>query len=657
MTRDWKRLCAVTVILVYFHVGMEWLFFVTKPSFFSGLDAFENSLTLLITPLPAASLALALVVAFWTCARATATISILAARVRAKRARSIDRVAGRVRGRVGSAWRRLVRMGGERLCLRMALAIPAFLGAFCLLILADNFTMTVLGFGVRHAGAAGRWTYMSIVAALVAVLYRLFARFVTSPDVAGESKAPPLLALGLLVLSLLGVVVAWVAAPAVDASDRAKNSSVAGLPNVVLIGGDGLSAEHLSCYGYRRDTTPFLRSFVEQALVCRNHLTNAGSSGASLTAMFTSKLPARTRVFYPPDILRGRDAYQHLPAILRRAGYHSVEISMRHYADAYDLNLRDSFDSVNGRDIGARSIDPVLGAAFCSEIYFLGQIWERVGERLLHIIGARMMVDAFEEATAKKKDHYKDAQRMTKFLRFIEDSPEPFFAHLHLCATHGGMFQPLRGVYSRGKTQRREWMTDFYDDAILEFDGNVGVIMARLSSRGLLDHTIVAIYSDHGMQWTVDRRIPLIVRFPGDSATIGSIEANTQNLDLAPTLLDALGMPIPIWMEGKSLLASAPERLRPIFSIETQEEAELLDGWYEMRNSRPPFYSLRYVNVAICQRTFSLDLQMNVIAVSDLSGHSAPCDESDLPQPAEAKRMIVAHLRENGYDVSSLDAP
>jgi arylsulfatase A-like enzyme len=621
MDLKWRRLCAATVLLVYFHVFMEWLFYMTKPSFFSGLGAFEAFLTLLITPLPLALLALAPILALWILVRAAATR----------------------------------RWEGESL--RSALTIPALIGVCCALVLADNFTVTVLGFGVRHAGAAGRWIYALAGLMVLVFLYRLAAQFTASADSGGDSKAMSFAALALIFVSSIGVVLAWVSAPAVDASDLVKRSSAAGLPNIVLIGGDGMSAEHMSCYGYRRETTPFLDSFTKQSLVFWNHLTNAGSSGASITSMFTSKLPTRTRVIYPPDILRGRDAYQHLPAILRRAGYSSIEISMRHYADAYDLNLRDSFDSANARDIGARRVDPLPGVAFCSELYFLGQVWSRVEERLLHILGVRAMVDAFEEATAKKKDHYRDAQRMEAFLRFIDVAPEPFFTHLHLCATHGGMFRPLRRVFSRGKRQSREWMPDFYDDAILGFDSHVKTIVDHLSRRGTLDRTIVVIYSDHGMRWTVDRRIPLIIRFPGDSAPAERIEVNTQNMDLAPTLLDAMGLPIPEWMAGASLLASEPDRLRPIISIGAKEETELRDGWFEMRDSRPPFYSLRYVNIAVCQRSFSLDLRTNAMTVSELSGHSAPCAESELPEPAEARRLIVEHLRENGYDVSSLDAP
>ena len=104
----------MAILLVYLHVFMEWLFFVTKPSFFSALGSRETTLTLLITPLPLAALAAAVVAALWLAARVTPSPSRAAA------------------------------------ALRLARGVPAFIGVCCLLILADNFALTILSFGIQH---------------------------------------------------------------------------------------------------------------------------------------------------------------------------------------------------------------------------------------------------------------------------------------------------------------------------------------------------------------------------------------------------------------------------------------------------------------------------------------------------------------------------
>jgi len=623
--RSWAVLGALAVVLVYFHVFMEWLFHVTKPSLFSALGSFETALALATTPLPLALLAGAAVIALWAVARATASLS------------------------------------GAGAAFRLARGIPAFIGTCCVLILADNFTLTVFGFGIRHTGPLGRWAYALSSLALVVYLYRVTSRAVAGLDSRAGSRALLLAALTLLVASSAGVAVAWVASPADRSDDFAGAPRTQSLPNILLLGGDGLNAEHMSCYGYDRDTTPFLRELKKSALVFQNHFPNAGSSGASTASMLTGKLPTRLRLIYPPDILRGRDAYQHLPAILRRAGYRSVQISMRHYADAYDLNLRDSFDTANFREVGSHHFSALgrgLGVAFCSQTYFLGQVWERVEERLLHILGVKKMVDAFEEATAAKKDSYRDAQRIEGLLRFIDSSPEPFFAHLHLAGTHGKTFAPRHRVFSKDKEQDRQWMPDFYDDAILDFDADVEAIVEHLSMRGKLDRTVIVIHSDHGMRWATSARIPLLIRFPtGPRSTGAGLSANTQNLDLAPTLLDYLGMEIPEWMEGRSLISSRLERLQPIISVSSRQGAEWKDGWFEMPDWGAPFYSLKAVSVVLCHRSHWFELQGNTLLTSEVAGHTAPCSDAELPSPAEVRQLVIEHLRATGYDVTSLEEP
>ena len=120
-------------------------------------------------------------------------------------------------------------------------------------------------------------------------------------------------------------------------------------PNILLIGSDGLNASNTSVYGYERDTTPNLRHLADESLLAENAFTNSAKTSGSIISIFNSKLPTQTRVIYPPDILRNSNSYQHLPGILHKLGYRTIEISISHYIDAYTLNLRDGFDIVNDR--------------------------------------------------------------------------------------------------------------------------------------------------------------------------------------------------------------------------------------------------------------------------------------------------------------------
>ena len=96
-------------------------------------------------------------------------------------------------------------------------------------------------------------------------------------------------------------------------------------------------------------------------------------------------------------------------------------------------------------------------------------------------------------------------------------------------------------------------MTDFYDDSILTFDHYLGEVLNALEQTGKINNTILVIYSDHPMRYNARHRVPLVIHFPNDEFA-GRIETNVQNLDIAPTILDYLGVNQPTWMVGKSLL-------------------------------------------------------------------------------------------------------
>jgi len=105
-----------------------------------------------------------------------------------------------------------------------------------------------------------------------------------------------------------------------------------------------------------------------------------------------------------------------------------------------------------------------------------------------------------------------------------------------------------------------------YLRCVQSVDDNVGRIMAYLQEKGLDRNTIVIYTSDQGFYlgehgWFDKRfmyeesfRTPLIVRWPGVTEKKMSTSSLVQNLDLAETILDMAGLPIPADMQGKSMV-------------------------------------------------------------------------------------------------------
>jgi hypothetical protein len=616
---NWFVLGSLSVGCVYFYVFMEWIFFVTKPSFFSVASAGDKMLSLAITPLfpllPGIT--------------AIALVGVLSCFVKPR--------------------------AGKGLFFTLACLIPAGVLSATVFLLIDNFTYTLFGIGVVSSESPWHLGYAALLILLMTVFTRLFFTVTRAPR-------PPALFRGLITAGISLIILSSVAAAGVYATGGVNNQSSQHAPsqtrhpNVLILSSDGLNAEHLSAYGYERDTTPFLRDFMKGALLFENCFTNCAHSGGSLASLFTGRLPTTTKVVYPPDILRGIDAYRHLPGILGNLGYHRFDISERHYADPYDLNMRNAFDIANfrtERDTAAAILPRTLARSFNLEQYFLSQMLDRIGSRLLHAFGLKRMVNIFEGVTKKGWALANDEEKVKAALAFIDKEGEPFLVHLHLMGTHGWHFTSKKPLFSAGKAQVEGWMDDFYDDAILDFDGYVKDIVRYLDEKGILDDTIVVIHTDHGPRWSTHERLPLIIRFPrGEHA--GRISYNVQYIDLAPTILDYMGLEIPPWMEGSSLLRGNINPKRPIFAVSVKGHKVNNEGFDAKPASLSPLEGLGTISAIICQRFFLMNLHEPwpyPVSWSNIKGHTAPCDEKEIPSEAQLKGLLVEHLREKGFDL------
>ncbi len=99
------------------------------------------------------------------------------------------------------------------------------------------------------------------------------------------------------------------------------------------------------------------------------------------------------------------------------------------------------------------------------------------------------MVDEFEELVHARKEFLRasaDDVRLKALYDFIETASEPFFVHVHFMGTHGPEFEIDPPQFSQGQEQTEEWMEDFYDDSILQFDGYVAEMFRRLEQRDRL---------------------------------------------------------------------------------------------------------------------------------------------------------------------------
>ncbi len=173
-------------------------------------------------------------------------------------------------------------------------------------------------------------------------------------------------------------------------------------------------------------------------------------------------------------------------------------------------------------------------------------------------LGYEPFMDWYDDAYRRQYDEYmNDEQRAA------------------LDAVYGPINEAFAAARLRGKDLTRwkyqRYMQD-YLATIRSVDDNVGRLLDWLEANGLAENTLVFYTSDQGFYlgehgWFDKRfmyeesfRAPLIVRWPGHTEKAGVRSAIVQNVDFAPTILDAAGVPTPDEMHGKSL--------RPLFKTD-----------------------------------------------------------------------------------------
>jgi hypothetical protein len=109
-------------------------------------------------------------------------------------------------------------------------------------------------------------------------------------------------------------------------------------------------------------------------------------------------------------------------------------------------------------------------------------------------------------------------------------------------------------------------------------------------------------------------------------------------------------------MEGRSLLAGEPDTLRPIFSAGIFRNTLGEQGYYIVDESRSeaPFYQFGFLQAIICQNWYRMGLKDYSWEQGEISGHSAPCPEVELPGEQVVQMMMVERLASDGFDTAEL---
>ncbi|HIK12241.1 MAG TPA: sulfatase [Oscillatoriaceae cyanobacterium M33_DOE_052] len=144
---------------------------------------------------------------------------------------------------------------------------------------------------------------------------------------------------------------------------------------------------------------------------------------------------------------------------------------------------------------------------------------------------------------------------------------------------YSGKPEAVRNTDMRVETAKppktfQEWMKDYYR-TLLSWDENIGRVLNTLDELGLTEDTIVIHSSDNGffmgeqhffdkrLMYEPSIRVPLVFRYPRMVKPGLKISEMVLNVDVAPTLLDIVGLSVPDEMHGTSFKSLLEQQTVP----------------------------------------------------------------------------------------------
>ena len=345
-------------------------------------------------------------------------------------------------------------------------------------------------------------------------------------------------------------------------------------PNVILITLDTTRADRMGFLGSKRGLTPNLDVLARQSVVFTHAYAQVPLTTASHATILTGTYPQFHQVNDFGVPLAADLPYA--PDIFRANGYHTAAF------------------------VGSLVLDPETRSAPGFErgfdTYDAGFHRRREGE------------DRYE---AIERRGGEVIGRTLEWLTTHHDGP--FFIWVHLYDAHD--------PYDPPEPFKTRYASAPYDGEIAYVDAALGKFLSWLRLRGLYDNALIAVMADHGealgehgetthgvFLYDETIRVPLLFKLPQGRSAGSHVAPRARLVDVLPTILESVGLPIPAPVQGESLLpliktvpvakpasgkASSPSQNRPPADRPAYAESDYPHrtfGWSSLRSLRTGKY-------------------------------------------------------------------
>ncbi len=328
--------------------------------------------------------------------------------------------------------------------------------------------------------------------------------------------------------------------------------------NLLVITLDTTRADRLGAYGFKDIETPNLDRLAAQGVLFEQASTAAPLTLPSHSSIFTSLFPPEHGVrdnggfFLAPS-------HQTLATVLKKSGFQTGAVVGAFVLDG-KWGLNQGFDSY----VDDFDLSKMTGG------FGIGDV-KRPGNEVV--------------------------DRALPWLEQVKN--RRFFAWLHFYDAHSPYLSP--------EPFRSRYRTHPYSGAISFVDSQIARVLGFLEQNHLLDKTVVAVVGDHGeglnqhqegthgfFIYQSTMRVPFIIRAPFGLTHGRRVADPVRTVDLFPTVLDLLGVPVPSGIAGVSL-APLMSGAKPRLDLDVYAEALYPlhhYGWSELRAWRAGQYKV-----------------------------------------------------------------
>ena len=353
--------------------------------------------------------------------------------------------------------------------------------------------------------------------------------------------------------------------------------------NVILISMDTLRADRLGCYGYDKNTSPYIDEFARNAILFENAFSHAPNTRLSHYSMLSSLYVLTHGVLHRYERLNISSQIKLLPEILRSNGFKTAGFTGGGYvSDIYGFSK--GFDTWTERRSIKKNYGPTIdwlknnkSSRFFlffhsfdvhepyifreefKELYRNPGYLEQNREEIIELVKARK--------TKFFGDFYNDLTDVQKGLYTV--GARTGAIGISLSGDRLKNFRENRWRHIPEYENQIGFLIDSYDAGIRWTDNYLGQFFKFLKDEGLWDNTLIIFTSDHGEEFMENNllghtnsnlfdtmlHVPLIIKPAANSGIkAGKVTAEVEVVDIMPTILDTMKIKFSDQIQGKSLI-------------------------------------------------------------------------------------------------------